>query len=201
MAVESAIWLIRHPEPQVVAGRCCGSLDLELSEAGLRQMDAIVAAMSSEAIAAVYSSPLRRCRRLAEALSAARGCACQVVDGLREIDFGEWEGLTYDEIAARDPDRYRQWMERPWEIRFPSGECLADMRRRVLDTANAVRSLHPGQPVALVTHGGPIRVILAEALRIDEQNLFRIGQSYGGISLVRYWDGVPGVGFINRTVV
>jgi len=194
----SSIWLIRHPEPEVAAGCCYGSLDLELSENGFRQAEALAEAISREPIATVYTSPLRRCRDAAQLLASRRACSCVPLDALREINHGEWEGRLYDEIAAGDPERYRQWMERPLEVCFPGGECFADVRDRVLEAAAMLRARHRGQAIALVSHAGPTRTILADALGIEPRNLFRIRLSYGGVSLIRYWDDVPVVEFVNR---
>lgn len=190
----TSIYLIRHPEPEGGAGLCYGSLDLPLSEKGRRQAAALAESMQEKSLATVYTSPLQRCRRAAELLAPQ----CEVVDDLRELDRGEWEGRTYDEIAASDAVRYRQWMERPCEVRFPRGESLADLRQRVLAVAAAIRGRHEGETVAIVTHVGPIRVLLAEALGMALENMFRIGQSYAGVNLIRYWGDATLVEYVNR---
>jgi len=163
------------------------------------QADALAEAMSRQPLAAVCTSPRQRCAVPARRLAARCACSCVVMEALRELDHGEWEGRSYDEIAARDPERYRQWMERPLEVRFPGGECFTEVRDRVLEAAAMLRTRHRGQDIALVSHAGPIRTILADALGIAPENLFRIGLDYGGVSLIRYWDGAPVVEFVNRT--
>jgi len=190
----TSIYLIRHPEPQGGAGVCYGALDLPLSEKGIRQAQALAESLREKGFAAVYTSPLQRCRRAAELLAAR----CEIVDDLRELDHGAWEGRTYDEIAASDPGRYREWMERPCEVRFPDGESLADLRERVLAAAAGIRSRHDGQAIAIVTHIGPIRVLLAEALGMPLENMFRMVQSYAGINLIRYSGGTMVLEFMNR---
>src|ERR1019366_7090512 len=116
------IWLIRHGEPAEEARqRCYGSLDVRLSEAGRRQIGRVAEYFATEAMAAVYASPLSRTLESAQILASAGERHLEIAEGLREIDFGDFEGLTYDEIAARHPDLYRQWMETPTQIRFPNG--------------------------------------------------------------------------------
>ena len=124
----------------------------------------------------------------------------QVMSALREIDFGDFEGLTYDEIAARYPDLYRQWMEMPTEIRFPSGECFSEMRSRVLEAFDAIKRERKGQTIAIVSHGGVNRILIAWALQIPDQYLFRVAQDYAAVNLVAMEDGVPSVKLVNHRV-
>src|SRR5512134_421747 len=101
-------------------------------------------------LAAVYSSPLARALDTAGPIAAGRGLEPVTDDRLREIDFGELEGSTYDEIRAARPDVFRAWMEAPTSVRFPGGESFADLRERVLAAMRAVRERHPGEAVAVV---------------------------------------------------
>jgi alpha-ribazole phosphatase len=197
-APQTVIWLIRHPEPEGGAGVCYGALDLKLSEKGVRQAEALAATLAEEPIIAVYTSPLQRCRRAAELVAARRGCRSEVVDDLRELNHGEWEGRTYDEIRAGDPERYRQWMEHPTELRFPGGESLAELRERVLAAWTALRLRHGGETIAVLTHVGPGRAILADALGMPVENMFRLGLTYAGMCMIRYWGDLPEVRFTNR---
>jgi alpha-ribazole phosphatase len=195
---ETVLWLLRHPEPDAsTRGRCYGSLDVALSPEGVRQAHSIADALAQKSFAAIYSSPRQRCTQAAQILSVGRSCALEAVGALRELDFGELEGRTYDEIAAMYPDVYQQWMERPTETQFPGGESFSEMRARVIDATRDLRSRHAGQSIALVTHGGVIRIILADALGMKAANIFRIGQRYGAINAVRYIGENPIVELIN----
>jgi len=195
---ETVMWLLRHPEPEESAsGLCYGSLDLALSAAGIRQAHVMARALDAEPFAAVYTSPRQRCRQAAEILAAGHGCAVDVVDALRELDFGAFEGRTYDEIAQRYPELYRQWMERPTETRFPGGETFTGMRSRVLAASQELQARHCGESMAVVTHGGVIRILLADALGMEPAKIFRIGQRYGAINRVRYFGELPLVDLVN----
>ena len=117
-----------------------------------------------------------------------------------EIHFGEFEGRSYDDIAAEYPDLYRQWMEHPAEVHFPGGESLKQMwtlPQRDGCCRDSSPRLQPHKSIALVTHGGVIRILLAEALGLPPANIFRIGQCYGAINRIRYVDGVPLVDLVN----
>jgi alpha-ribazole phosphatase len=196
--LETRLWLLRHPEPEVFAqGRCYGSLDVGLSPQGVRQADDVARALALEPFAAIYSSPSRRCAEAATKIAAGRTCPLEIMDELRELNFGELEGRTYEEIAALYPEIYRQWMECPTDVRFPGGECFVDMVKRVSAAETSLRLKHAGESIALMTHAGAIRIILGNALGMDLANIFRIGQEYGAVNPVRYFGSTPVVGVMN----
>ena len=117
---------------------------------------------------------------------------------LREMDFGEFEGLPYDEIAARYPDIYRQWMETPTEVRFPNGEIFSEMRDRVLRAFETIQRERKGQTVAIISHGGVNRILIARALQMPDNCLFRLAQDYAAINLLAFMDGFPSVRLLNH---
>jgi alpha-ribazole phosphatase len=190
------IWLIRHGEPAGVRGRCYGKLDVGLSPAGREQMERTAACLNAEHFDAIYTSPRLRTES-ARILAADRDCSPREDAGLCEIDFGDFEGLTYDEIAARYPELYRQWMDAPTQVQFPNGESFEAMRQRVLRTLEAIRENHEGRTLAIVTHGGVIRILLAWILQMPDRNLFRLAQDYAAMNLFTWVDGVPVVQSMN----
>lgn len=192
-------WLIRHGEPDGDARhRCYGSLDIGLSETGRAQMRQVAGYLNAKNIAAIYASPRSRALESAKLLAAAQACPIEIVNDLREIDFGDFEGLTYDEIASRYPDLYLQWMEKPTEIRFPNGESFPEMRTRVLGAFDAIERQRKGQTVAIVSHAGVNRILLAWALQIPDACLFRLAQDYAAINLLSLTEGVPLVQLLNN---
>jgi alpha-ribazole phosphatase len=184
--------LVRHAEPdESLQGRCYGSLDVPLSAAGLRRAAALGELMRDHDVAAVYTSPLQRAFETARAVATAHRLEPIRRDNLRELDFGEVEGMRFDEIASAHPELYRFWMEDPASVRFPGGEGLADLRERVLPEVAEIRARHEGQASAVVTHGGVVRVVLADALDLPDAAFFRLDQPYGALSVVDWIDGVP----------
>jgi alpha-ribazole phosphatase len=179
------VWLIRHGEPvEEAKGRCYGSLDFGLSALGRDQMQQVARFLNSEPISAIYSSPRLRAREGAAILASGDLRPVEIIDDLREIAFGDFEGLTWDEIAAQYPVLYRQWMERPTETRFPNGEAFPEMRDRVLRAFESILRRHEDQTVALISHGGVNRVLIAGALQMPEKEIFRLAQDYGAINLL-----------------
>jgi len=198
-AQPTALWLIRHPEPQESArGRCYGALDISLGPRGIEQAHELAARFTSEPLAAIYTSHRRRCREAAEIL-AGQHCRPIDVPALRERDFGQCEGRSYEEIATIYPDVYDLWMSNPTEAGFPGGEPLGDVCLRVRETIRDLRLRHAGRSILLMTHAGVIRIVLADALGMPLSHMFRLGQRYAAINQVRYFGDTPVVEIINGT--
>lgn len=190
--------LVRHGEPhQIARGRCYGKLDVSLSAHGRAQIERAAVRLNSLSLAAVYASPRRRARESAEIIAAAHHLAVRIEEDFGEINFGDFEGLTYDEVAQRYPREYRQWMEHPTEVTFPGGESFAMMRERVAQAAAKLRAQHLHETIAIISHGGVNRVLLAEALRMNAPDIFRLEQSYAGVSIIDYYDATPTVRLVN----
>jgi alpha-ribazole phosphatase len=190
--------LIRHAQPaEEVRGRCYGSLDVSLSAKGQQLAQQLGQAFSTSQLAAIYTSPRLRAVETAAALAAPHALAPIPVDALREIDFGDFEGRSYDEIAELYPDLFNQWMERPTLVQFPGGESFAALRDRVLAASEAIRTRHAGQTAAIVAHGGVLRAILADCLTMPAEAIFRLDQEYGAIDVVEWIDDVPIVRLVN----
>ena len=193
--------LVRHAETDpAMRWRCHGRLDVELSAEGRRQAGELAAALAELPLASVYSSPLSRALDTARAIAAARGLEPVADDGLLEIDFGELEGLTYEEIEAERPEVFRAWMEAPTSVRFPGGESFADLRARVVEAVGAIRERHAGEAAAVVAHGGVVRAVLADVLGLDDDAVFRLDQAYGGLSVVDWVGEVPLVRVVNAVL-
>lgn len=193
------LWLVRHGEPRAeIRGRCYGRLDAGLSEFGRKQLDQVALNLAGEGFATIYSSPRLRTRESAEIIARHHHCEVQIHEQLREIDFGDFEGMAYDDIARSHPVEYQQWMSHPTEVQFPNGESFAIMQQRVLNAAHELFCRHAGETFAIVTHGGVNRILLARALGLPDVNLFRIGQGYAARNLVQQVDGFLSVELMNQ---
>ena len=194
----SRLVLVRHAEPEESArGRCYGSLDVGLSPAGRAQARRLATELSGLGCDAVYTSPRRRAVDTAAPIAALCGLTAMPEERLREIDFGEIEGCTYDEIAASRPELYAAWMSAPTTVRFPGGESYADLRERAVAACEEIRRRF--SCVLVVTHGGVIRAVVAELLAMPADVIFRLDQSYGGVTIVDWIEDVPLVRVLNRS--
>lgn len=162
--------------------RAQGTADIELNEEGWRQAREVARQLEPFRVSAVYSSDLKRALHTAEVIAAANDVPVVTDPDLREIDQGEWTGLPVDEIARRWPE---QWGSARHYSTRPGGESPADVRRRALAAVVRIVSAHPDETVALVSHGGTIRWLSAEALGYDDRGSARIrGVGNGGVVAV-----------------
>jgi alpha-ribazole phosphatase len=190
--------LLRHGEPVPEAqGRCYGRLDLGLSETGRRQIEEKCKRLSTLRTQALYCSPLQRALESATIAGEILGLQPQIADELSELHFGRFEGMPYPEIERLYPDEFKMWMEQPTKMIFPGGESFEDLARRVLQFTCALPHRHVDQSVLIVAHAGVNRVILANALGLPDDLIFRIDQGYAGLSVIDYFSQHPVVRFIN----
>jgi broad specificity phosphatase PhoE len=137
-----------------------GRLDVPLNEQGRREAWLAAHDLADAGLVAAYTSPLCRAREVAEAIAEVTGVEVRELPGLINVDYGEWEGLTKEECAQRDPEEFRRYRELPEEAVCPGGEALADAADRVVDALVSLGRRHPGQAVAAVTHGAMVRLAL-----------------------------------------
>ena len=189
--------LVRHAETERSAqGRCYGSLDVGLSEHGQSQCAALAEALAAEPVAVVLASPRIRAVETGDAIAAPHGLPVRVDADLRELDFGELEGRTYDEIAESMPELYAEWMTNPTGVRFPGGESYAELEARALRAVASARAEFDGAVVA-VTHGGVVRAVLSDVLGVPADRIFRIAVAPASLSVVEWIDGTPTVLRVN----
>lgn len=183
------IYLVRHGSVVgAAARRFIGHLDVPLSEAGEAEIRALAARLSRVPLAALYTSDLARARRSAEIVAAPHRLIPRVTSALREMAMGRWEGLTAEEIRAREPDAYEDWMSRVGEYPFPEGESVPKLAARSWPVVESILGAHCGEHVAVVAHGGTNRVVLCRALRLPLERLTGLGQDYAALSILE-WRG------------
>lgn len=167
------VTVLRHGEVAGPAHVFRGRGDAPLTARGIEQMRGAVTALQPR-FDAVATSPLLRCRVFAEAFAAERGVACRILDDMREMDFGTWEGLTGAQAAERDAAAYDRFCARADSASAPGGETLGDFRRRVLAAWAAWLAAADGGHRLLVTHAGAMRVLLQHVLDLPASALYRV---------------------------
>jgi broad specificity phosphatase PhoE len=148
-------------------------------------------------LTAIYSSPLKRTRDTAEVIAGWRHLPVTLLDDLAEIDFGAFDGLTFDEARQRSPQLYEVYLAAPTAIQFPNGESLSQLKRRVARAIELITRTHAGKIVLVVAHAGVNRLVLAEALGLPLEQLFRLDQRPAAINVVDYFDQTTVVRLVN----
>jgi alpha-ribazole phosphatase len=168
------VYLIRHPRPAVAPDICYGASDLDLADGALDCVPRLRAILPAHL--PLFSSPLRRCRRLAETLHDAPR-----YDGrLSEMDFGAWELRPWNEIPRAELDA---WADAPMGYAPPGGESVGALRSRV--TAFLAEHCAPGgEDFAVVTHAGVMRIFAANLQGLNEETWFNLAFGYGELTLL-----------------
>ncbi|MGW6538296.1 bifunctional RNase H/acid phosphatase [Streptomyces sp. NPDC055051] len=196
--------LLRHGETALTPEKRfsgSGGPDPELSEAGRRQAAAVADALAARGtIQHIVSSPLVRCRQTAEAVAARLGLDVVVEPGLRETDFGAWEGLTFAEVRERYPDDMDAWLASAKAAPTGGGESFTAVARRVAAARDRLTGAHAGRTVLLVSHVTPIKTLVRLALGAPPESLFKMELSAASLSAVAYYaDGNASVRLLNDT--
>ncbi|MEO0607116.1 MAG: alpha-ribazole phosphatase [Pseudomonadota bacterium] len=153
--------MLRHTRPKIADGICYGQTDLDLTEPFEQEAEAVAIALPE--IQQIFSSPLQRCRRLADYIAAKRRLSVTLDDRLAELNFGAWEGQAWDQIHRPDLEA---WADDFYHACPHGGEAVADLKRRVDDAVRAVRP-HSGNTL-LVTHAGVVRAAFANGTNAEQ---------------------------------
>ncbi|MEV8591714.1 bifunctional RNase H/acid phosphatase [Streptomyces sp. NPDC052012] len=196
--------LLRHGEtPLTPQKRFSGSggSDPSLSDIGREQAEKVAAALARRGtVQAIVASPLARTRETAAVVAARLGLDVTVDDGLRETDFGAWEGLTFAEVRERHPDDLDAWLSSPDAEPTGGGESFAATATRIAATRDKLIAAYAGRTVLLVSHVTPIKTFVRLALGAPPEALFRMELSAASLSAVAYYaDGNASVRLFNDT--
>jgi len=175
--------LIRHGEPVGGAGRYRGKIDDPLSDKGWVQMREAVADHCPWQ--AIISSPLSRCAAFATELAQRHNLPLAFDDRLMEIGFGEWEGLTKEQIVVNDAEALHRFYSDPITHIPPGAEPLADFQRRITAAWEELLADYAGQQLLLVGHAGVIRMVVRHVLDMPLERMFRIHVPNAGITRIR----------------
>jgi broad specificity phosphatase PhoE len=177
--------LVRHGETDWNReGRFQGHADPPLNDLGRKQAAELAAALAGEEVTAVYASPLRRAFETAELIASARGVRPVPVEALREVDVGSWQALTRAEVEVRFPQQFQRWIE--YAQGWDDGETYERMGERVIAAFRELAARHEGERIMGVTHGGPIRAVLALAAGISHAEARRRGPAIGNCFVAHF---------------
>lgn len=165
-----------------------GRADIGLNETGLKQAELLAEYLSHLKVEAIYSSPLKRARETAQAIARYHNLGVGMASELIDLNFGEWEGKSRQEVKEKYRELYEQWAKAPEKAKMPSGEGLEDARERAVRLVNSVIAWHSGT-VVLVSHRVVHKVLICALLGLDSSHFWDIKLDTCGITTFEYRNG------------
>ena len=190
------IILIRHGQtPFGLKKRYCGLTDIDLNNKGKKQAKKLLPRLHKENIHKVYASDLKRASNFAKLLF--KETSIKKSPPLREINFGIFEGMRYEEIMKKYPVLYHRWLNDPLSTVIPKGERFSDFKKRIKRFFKKIVALNKNKTVAVVTHAGPIKIILNDILK--SHNLWGIKIDNASVSIIVNNKGKTHIELFNET--
>jgi broad specificity phosphatase PhoE len=188
--------LLRHGSTDLVGRKIMGwTRGIHVNAEGRSEIEALTAMLAGVKIAAVYSSPLERAVETAEAIAKGRSIEVCQEEAFGEVRVGDWTGRALDELE-RD-EGWRRWNTVRSMVRAPNGETAIEIQARMLDALMRLRRAHENQVVAVVSHGDPIRAILAYLAGIPLDLALRLRIDTASASIIRLSDWAPEILGVN----
>ena len=184
--------LIRHTSLNIPSGICYGQSDVDVSDNFHVEQALLREKLAHLKFDAVYASPLQRCTKLANALDLGD---MQLDERLKELHFGDWEMQAWDSIPR---ELFDVWAHDYAHLSPPNGESFTQLYQRAKAFTEEVSGCLRGKNVAVVTHGGVIRAMLADALNMPLKGLFRLVIDHASVTQITLSDSVPKIQFVNR---
>ena len=185
----SRIYLIRHGETANAEEVCFnGHFDVDLSDEGEKQSILIAKALKNLPIKAIYSSDLKRTQIGAKFVADELNLTHIPYKELRELAFGDWEGLSISEVNLKYPGKLKERLQNIELFQVEGGESFFQLKDRVIPKFKSILANHPSDSIVILCHGGVIRTILAYILEISVKNLFRINQPYASVNIIQYYE-------------
>jgi alpha-ribazole phosphatase len=184
--------LTRHGQTDWnIARRYQGHSNTELNQVGVRQAEQIAKRLSTKTIHAIYSSDLNRAANTAKAIAAFHQLEVHTDTRWRELSFGSWEGMTYQEMSAHSPELFDAWMKDSLTVSTPNGETHRQLAERVQAAFDELKTKHKDETVLVVGHSGSMQTLLSLTLGVDLSRYWQFRISQASLSeLTVYEDSV-----------
>jgi len=189
MERDNRVYLLRHGQVKGYENfPVYGQTDVDLTEIGVLQMKQMAERLSLIEPKAIYSSDLKRSATGARLIARYHDVPLYFLPELREMDFGDWEGLTLSEIRHNFPEELQKREKDLINYKAPGeGESIADLSERIETVFERIRAEQKGNDIVIAAHGAVNRVILCKALGLDLDRMFNIHQGYGCLNIIDYF--------------
>ncbi len=200
MIAPTHLWLLRHGEVEVRYHRVFGGrIDMELSPRGHEQAALLANYLRPKKFNAVYASPMKRVQQTMAPLSALAERAAVVMPDLREVDFGDWTGLGWEQVRERFNVSAFDWLHKLEEAAIPNAESGDTFRARIELCLRKILAGHAGENVAIFCHGGVIRMVLSILLSMPLSKMAAFEIDYASLTQVEYHPQKTEVQLLNFT--
>lgn len=161
-----------------------GHTDTKLSPEGICQALALQKRLTDVKFEAIFSSDLSRAYETARIIAEPHGLEINVTPGIKEMNFGVWEGLTFPDLEERYPDLVKTWMKRPQDLLIPEGESFLLVRERAMETIMKIINDYPIGDLAIVSHGGTIAAVLTGLLGLPVEKMWTFKQNNAALNVL-----------------
>ncbi|TCO79790.1 histidine phosphatase family protein [Marinisporobacter balticus] len=194
------LYIIRHGQTKWnIESRAQGSKNIELTKKGRDQANLLAERMKKYKIDCIYSSDLDRAHETAVMIGKKKNLQVNTINELREMCFGEWEGLTNEKIIEDYKEHYTVWRNKPHEADIPGGEKLLAVQKRGLKAIHEIIKKNKNKNILIVSHGITIKTILLGIMDMDLSNLYKIRQDNTCMNIIEYKDYGPVLVSLNDT--
>lgn len=192
--------LVRHGQTEWnIHGKYQGHSDIDLSALGVEQANLLAQRLANQRIDAIYASDLKRAIKTAEGIANTHQLFVHIIPELREISFGDWEGLDYNTINSKWPGEVERFFKNADSVVIPNGETFCEVEQRACTIVQKIIKQHPDQTIVIVSHGGTIRTLLAHALHIPLKYIWNIRQDNTAVNILKYFDKQVVIELLNDT--
>lgn len=194
----TTLYILRHGQSEWnVLNKVQGQENTQLTEEGVRQAHKAAERLIGENIDMIYSSDLSRAHDTAKIVADKLNLEVETLCGIREINFGIWQGLDLETIKKDHGDHYNLWRTEPHRLSLEKGETLSIVQERVLKDTNRLVSENPGKKILLVSHGTAIKTLILGLLDIDISKYNKITIGNTGISIIEFREFSPVLKLLN----
>lgn len=181
----TTLLLVRHGETELKSSeRYWGHTDVKLGTLGMEQVEKLRDLLATEKIDIIFSSNLKRASKTAEIIASRHNAKIIICAELREVNFGDIEGLTFNEVTQRYPEVAKSWIDGNLELKYPGGESLGEFAKRVTSFTRRLKNVTPEQTALIVAHSGTLRLLMCHLMGIGPQNWWRFRLDFASLSVM-----------------